>query len=117
MRSLLTKRDIQLTRSLGQNFLHDGNQLRRIMDAAQLTRTDKVLEIGPGLGPLTEMLVEKAGEVLAIEMDARLVDFLCERFNLATQDKEESALTPALSPRGEGRTNLPLTKTLRIIYF
>ena len=41
---------------------------------------DKVLEIGPGLGPLTELLLEKAGEVLAIEMDARLVDFLCERF-------------------------------------
>ncbi len=104
MRSLLTKRDIQLTRSLGQNFLHDGNQLRRIVAAAELTPTDKVLEIGPGLGPLTELLVEKAGEVLAIEMDARLVDFLCERFNLATQGGEVPALTPALSP--EERENI-----------
>src|SRR5882757_6102697 len=94
MRSLLAKRDIQLTRSLGQNFLHDGNQLRRIVDAAEIQPTDKVLEIGPGLGPLTELLVEKAGEVLAIEMDARLVEFLCERFNLATQVGEFPSLTP-----------------------
>ena len=104
MRSLLAKRDNQLTRSLGQNFLHDGNQLRRIVGAAELTPTDKVLEIGPGLGPLTELLIEKAGEVLAIEMDARLVNFLCERFNLATQDRAESALSPTLSPEKRENT-------------
>jgi len=80
MRELLTQRGIQLSKSLGQNFLHDGNQLRRIVEAAELTRKDKVLEIGPGLGPLTEMLLEKAGEVLAIEKDARLMEVLRERF-------------------------------------
>jgi 16S rRNA (adenine1518-N6/adenine1519-N6)-dimethyltransferase len=94
MRSLLAKRDIQLTRSLGQNFLHDGNQLRRIVDAAEISATDKILEIGPGLGPLTELLLEKAGEVLAIEMDARLVDFLCERFG--TEERNPDLLTGAL---------------------
>jgi 16S rRNA (adenine1518-N6/adenine1519-N6)-dimethyltransferase len=97
MRSLLAKRDIQLTRSLGQNFLHDGNQLRRIVDAAEITSTDKILEIGPGLGPLTELLLEKAGEVLAIEMDARLVDFLCERFG--TEERNADLLTGALAGR------------------
>ena len=81
MRELLAARGIQLTKSLGQNFLHDGNQLRRIVEAAELSKADKVLEIGPGLGPLTELLLEKAGEVLAIEKDARLVEFLRERFN------------------------------------
>ncbi len=81
MRELLAKRDIQLTRSLGQNFLHDANQLRRIADAAEIAPTDKILEIGPGLGPLTELLLAKAGEVLAVELDARLVDFLRERFS------------------------------------
>jgi 16S rRNA (adenine1518-N6/adenine1519-N6)-dimethyltransferase len=80
MRDLLARREIQLTKSLGQNFLHDGNQLRRIVEAAELKKTDKVLEIGPGLGPLTELLLERAGEVLAIEKDARLVEFLRERF-------------------------------------
>src|SRR5208282_1014353 len=80
MRELLAARGIQLTKSLGQNFLHDANQLRRIVKAAELSKTDKVLEIGPGLGPLTELLLQNAGEVLAIEKDARLVELLCERF-------------------------------------
>lgn len=80
MRDLLARHDIQLTKSLGQNFLHDAHQLDRIVAAAELTRADRVLEIGPGLGPLTERLLEKAGEVLAIEKDARLVPILRERF-------------------------------------
>jgi 16S rRNA (adenine1518-N6/adenine1519-N6)-dimethyltransferase len=80
MLSLLAKRDIQLTRSLGQNFLHDQNQLRKIVEAAEIKPTDKILEIGPGLGPLTELLLENAGEVLAIEMDRRLVEVLREQF-------------------------------------
>lgn len=80
MRALLDKRDIQLTKSLGQNFLHDKHQLERIADAGEVTKADKVLEIGPGLGPLTELLLERAGEVLAIEMDLRLVTVLRERF-------------------------------------
>ena len=83
MREVLTRRDIQLTKSLGQNFLHDANQLQRIVEAAELSKADKVLEIGPGLGPLTELLLEKAGEVLAIEMDRRLVEVLRERFDAA----------------------------------
>src|SRR5476651_1057406 len=81
MREILVSRDIQLTKSLGQNFLHDANQLQKIVEAAELSKADKVLEIGPGLGPLTELLLEKAGEVLAIEMDGRLVEVLQERFN------------------------------------
>lgn len=81
MREWLAKRDIQLTKSLGQNFLHDAHQLQRIADAGEVTKVDKVLEIGPGLGPLTELLLERAGEVLAVEMDARLVAVLRERFD------------------------------------
>jgi 16S rRNA (adenine1518-N6/adenine1519-N6)-dimethyltransferase len=80
MKQILLEEGIQLTRSLGQSFLHDGNQLRRIVDASGLTQADRVLEIGPGLGPLTELLVERAGEVLAIEKDARLVRVLEHRF-------------------------------------
>ncbi len=91
IRESLATRGIQLTKSLGQNFLHDGNQLRRIVAAAEFTGNDKVLEIGPGLGPLTELLLENAGEVLAIEKDARLVEFLCDRFvnsKLKTQNSK-----------------------------
>jgi 16S rRNA (adenine1518-N6/adenine1519-N6)-dimethyltransferase len=80
MKRILADGAIQLTKSLGQNFLHDGNQLRRIVAAAKLTKSDKVLEIGPGLGPLTELLLVQAGEVLAIEKDRRLFEFLQKRF-------------------------------------
>src|SRR6266481_2137311 len=76
MKQLLAEGGLRLTKSLGQNFLHDANQLRRIVAAAELSRSDKVLEIGPGLGPLTELLLDQAGEVLAIEKDARLVELL-----------------------------------------
>ena len=80
MRQVLVEHCILLTKSLGQNFLHDGNQLRRIVAAADLKPTDQVLEIGPGLGPLTELLLAGAGKVLAIEKDRRLFDFLQHRF-------------------------------------
>jgi 16S rRNA (adenine1518-N6/adenine1519-N6)-dimethyltransferase len=76
MRQLLAERNLRLTKSLGQNFLHDANQLRRIARLAELQNSDKVLEIGPGLGPLTELLVERARQVLAIEKDLRLVNLL-----------------------------------------
>src|SRR3954447_314572 len=85
MKQVLDERNIQLTKSLGQNFLHDQNQLDRIVAAGELTEADKVLEIGPGLGPLTELLVAKAGDVLAIEKDRRLVEFLQKKF-AATQN-------------------------------
>jgi 16S rRNA (adenine1518-N6/adenine1519-N6)-dimethyltransferase len=91
MRELLATSGIRLTKSLGQNFLHDGNQLRRIVKAAELSKSDKVLEIGPGLGPLTELLLQNAGEVLAIEKDARLVEFFKERFNVG----QASSLSPS----------------------
>ena len=97
MREILAAHGIQLTKSLGQNFLHDGNQLRRIVAAAELKRTDKVLEIGPGLGPLTELLLEKAGEVLAIEKDAKLVEFLHTHFNVG----QASRLSPSRNEKLE----------------
>jgi len=97
MRELLTARGIQLTKSLGQNFLHDANQLHRIVAAAELGPADKVLEIGPGLGPLTELLLANAAEVLAIEKDARLVKVLQERFNVAQASRLRSERVSASS--------------------
>ena len=97
MREVLAARGIQLSKSLGQNFLHDGNQLQRIVAAAELTKRDQVLEIGPGLGPLTELLVRQAGEVLAIEKDGRLLEVLRERFGSEFR----------LQPVGRTRTGPP----------
>jgi 16S rRNA (adenine1518-N6/adenine1519-N6)-dimethyltransferase len=80
MRQLLSSRGIQLTKSLGQNFLHDENQLARIADRGEIAPGDRVLEIGPGLGPLTEQLLQRGAEVFAIEKDRRLCEVLNERF-------------------------------------
>ncbi len=84
MRGILARADLQLTKSLGQNFLHDANQLRRIVAAAELTKGDQVLEIGPGLGPLTELLIAQAGRVRAIEKDFRLYKLLKEHLAQVT---------------------------------
>ena len=80
MRRLMTAHDLRLTKSLGQNFLHDGNQLRKIIQAAELAAPSPILEVGPGLGPLTELLLGAGCPVTAIEMDQRLVTVLRERF-------------------------------------
>jgi len=85
MRRILAERQILLTKSLGQNFLHDGNQIRRIIELAEVQPSDQVLEIGPGLGPLTEPLLAQAQAVLAVEKDARLVAVL--RARLAAHSK------------------------------
>lgn len=87
MRAVLAGQGIQLSKSLGQNFLHDAHQLERIVAAAELKPADKVLEIGPGLGPLTELLIDQAGAILAIEKDARLVAVLRERFKSKTETR------------------------------
>ena len=80
MRRWIDGKGLQLTKSLGQNFLHDGNQLHRIVAAAEPTAGDQILEIGPGLGPLTELLVATGLPVMAVEKDGRLIPILQERF-------------------------------------
>jgi 16S rRNA (adenine1518-N6/adenine1519-N6)-dimethyltransferase len=80
IREVLSQRDLALSKSLGQNFLHDQNQVRRIVAAAEAGPEDKILEIGPGLGSLTEWLLASGAQVLAIEKDRRLFDFLEQKF-------------------------------------
>ena len=80
IRQTLDEESIRLTKSLGQNLLHDQNVLRRIVKAADIQTDDKVLEVGPGLGALTEFLLTKAKHLLAIEKDRRLVEHLRHRF-------------------------------------
>lgn len=77
-----TLREIQVSpvKTLGQNFLHDQNLARWIVQQAKLSAADFVLEIGPGLGALTEPVLESGAEVLAIEKDGRLANFLRGHF-------------------------------------
>src|SRR5437762_11541827 len=78
IRSTLRGIHVSPVKTLGQNFLHDQNVARWIVDQAQITSDDYVLEIGPGLGALTKLLLEKGARVLAIEKDTRLANFLRE---------------------------------------
>ncbi len=76
VRRLAAQLDLRPTKSLGQNFVHDANTVRRIAAAAKLDPAAHVLEIGPGLGSLTLALLEVASTVTAVEIDARLADLL-----------------------------------------
>src|SRR5256714_14656374 len=78
IRATLQEIHVSPVKTLGQNFLHDQNLARWIVDQAQITSDDYVLEIGPGLGALTKLLLEKGARVLAIEKDTRLANFLRE---------------------------------------
>lgn len=69
---------VRPSKDLGQNFLIDADALAAVVNAAELTAADTVIEVGPGLGVLTFELVEHAGRVIAIEFDQRLADRLPE---------------------------------------
>lgn len=75
---LLRKHGLTLKKSLGQNFLTDANILRRIVAAANLDLSKGALEIGPGIGALTQQLAREAGKVVTIEIDRRLLPVLEE---------------------------------------
>jgi 16S rRNA (adenine1518-N6/adenine1519-N6)-dimethyltransferase len=77
-RKLLRRYNIRAKKGLGQNFLVDEKVLQTILDAAELTPADTVIEVGPGLGIMTAELAKRAGWVIAIELDNRLADILKE---------------------------------------
>lgn len=67
-------------KSLGQHFLHDGNMIRRIVNAIPAKPDDRVIEIGPGAGALTGLLLEKFNDFIAVEIDQRMVGHLKEKY-------------------------------------
>ncbi|MBK9944136.1 MAG: 16S rRNA (adenine(1518)-N(6)/adenine(1519)-N(6))-dimethyltransferase RsmA [Kouleothrix sp.] len=83
VRAALRALDLRPTRELGQNFLIDETALATIVGAAELSRADTVVEVGPGLGVLTWELLGRAGHVISVELDPRLAERL--RHELAGQ--------------------------------
>lgn len=73
---ILKEHSLKLKKSLGQNFLTDTNTLQKIVSAANLRKDSCVIEIGPGIGALTELILEQAAYLAAIELDPRIVDIL-----------------------------------------
>ena len=74
--AVLQKYEFHFNKRYGQNFLIDTSVLERIIDAAQITKEDCVLEIGPGIGTMTQYLAESAREVVAVEIDKSLIPIL-----------------------------------------
>ena len=79
---LMDKYNILANKSLGQNFLIDDDVVNKIVETANISEDDLIIEIGPGLGTLTSRMLEKAGKVIAIELDRKMVAILQERFAL-----------------------------------
>ena len=123
---LLQQYDFQFRKQFGQNFLVDLHVLDKILRAADIGPEDICIEIGPGIGSLTQALAEQAGRVIAVEIDTRLIPILEE--NLAAYDNiaivqadfMELALAAFLREHGVGRpvkvvANLPYYITTPLI--
>lgn len=79
-KSIMKRYSIYANKSLGQNFLIDENVVENIVNSANITSEDLVIEIGPGLGTLTKELLKKAGKVICVELDTKMIKILKDRF-------------------------------------
>ncbi len=126
-RNTLKKFNLRPVKSLGQNFLTDGDILKRIAEASELSKDDIVLEVGPGLGGLTAELAEAAGLVVAVEIDKRLVPALNENLkgysnvNIVTGDilrlDADDMLKTAIAARGDGFAPTALKIVANLPYY
>ena len=81
-RYIMKKYNIRANKSLGQNFLINNEVVENIVNSSEISKSDMVIEIGPGLGTLTKYLLEKAGKVLCVELDTKMIKILQDRFGL-----------------------------------
>ena len=102
-------------KSLGQHFLTDRKVLERIADAAEIAPTDTVVEIGPGRGALTDLLVERAGKLVAIEYDRALAEKLRERY--ASRRNVEIVQADVLSVRFTDLVSVPYKLIGNVPYY
>lgn len=80
--AILNTYKIQANKSLGQNFLIDDNIIESIIESSKIEKEDLIIEIGPGLGVLTDRLLKKSDNVVVIELDKRMISILKNRFCL-----------------------------------
>jgi len=119
-RDLIKKHDFRIVKKFGQNFLVDESILKTIIDCSELSKDDCVLEIGPGLGVMTQVLCEKAGRVLAVEIDRNLIPILkvslfgIENVNLINDDILKLDLKKVLE---ENFGNTPVKVVANLPYY
>ena len=110
--------EIKAKKSLGQNFLINPQIVDKIISAAEINSNDVVLEIGPGTGNLTSELVKKAGTVIAIEKDRRLIDELKNKFsnvNLIEGDVLKTNISDLITKKYKIIGNIPYYITSHLI--
>lgn len=123
---ILQKHHFNIQKKYGQNFLVDTHVLEKIMDAAEITKEDCVVEIGPGIGTMTQYLAERAREVAAVEIDRNLIPILEETLadyqnvTIINEDILKVDLNSLVQEKNEGRpvkvvANLPYYITTPII--
>ncbi len=124
--AVLQKYNFVFQKKFGQNFLIDSHVLEKIVDAAQITRQDCVLEIGPGIGTMTQYLAESAREVVAVEIDRALIPILQDTLSaydnvtVRNEDIMKVDVGQIVRERNQGRpikvvANLPYYITTPII--
>lgn len=124
--AILQKYNFYFQKKFGQNFLVDTNVLDKIISSAEITREDCVLEIGPGIGTMTQYLAESAAEVVAVEIDKALIPILEETLSeydnvtVINDDILKVDINKIVEEKNEGRpikvvANLPYYITTPII--
>ncbi|MCO4474024.1 dimethyladenosine transferase [Streptococcus infantarius subsp. infantarius] len=120
-RAVLERHGFTFKKSFGQNFLTDTNILQKIVDTAEIDKNVNVIEIGPGIGALTEFLAENAAEVMAFEIDDRLIPILDDTLRDFDNVKviNEDVLKSDLQSRIKEFTNpdLPIKVVANLPYY
>lgn len=126
-KAVLEKYGFNFQKKYGQNFLVDANILEKIICAADITKNDCILEIGPGIGTMTQYLCENAREVIAVEIDKNLIPILehetlssYDNVTIINQDILKTDITAIVQEKNNGRpikivANLPYYITTPII--
>ena len=117
-RAIMETYGLTFKKSLGQNFLTDLNILKKIVAAAEVSEEDDVIEIGPGIGALTEQLAKSAHQVMALEIDSRLIPVLSETLSpydnvkIVEQDVLKADLKELIAENFDGRHKIKLVANL-----
>lgn len=125
-KEIIEQNDFYFKKNFGQNFLIDSNILEKIVACAQVTEDDCVLEIGPGIGSLTQVLAEHARSVVAVEIDSTLIPILSktlegyDNIEIRNQDILKTDVDALIQEKNNGRpmkvvANLPYYITTPII--
>ena len=118
--AVLEKHGFRFQKKYGQNFLIDTHILEKIIDAAEITKDDFVLEIGPGIGTMTQYLCEAAREVVAVEIDTNLLPVLddtLKEYDNVTVLNEDILKVDIASLAGEKNSGKPIKVVANLPYY